>query len=146
MNRTRRVQVSTAVAAAMIGVLGACAPGTAPDPTASSTTTAPASVSGQNPSTPAVGPGGVTEAQAADLCTRIEGQLQNWRTYTPSMSKPGLNLLVGEWAAANGVDLIALVRDRARVDTITSEQCADVRQEALTALEIPDLASALVGF
>jgi hypothetical protein len=146
MNRTRRVQVSAILAAATIGLLGACAPGSTPDPAASDTQATPAPTSGQNPSSPAAGPGGVTEAQAADLCSRIEGQLQNWRTYTPSMSKPGLNILVGEWAAANQVDLIALAGDRARVDTITSQQCADVRQEAITALEIPDLAAALVGF
>ncbi|MFD6857621.1 hypothetical protein ACFWCF_09785 [Rhodococcus sp. NPDC060090] len=137
MTRFRRVPVAAAAAAAMIGLLGACAPGTTADPTTSNTPPA---------SEPAQGPGGVTEAQAADLCARMEGQLQSWRTYTPSVGKGGLNILVGEWGAANGVDLIALAGDRARVDTITSEQCSQVRDETLSSLQIPDLASALVGF
>ncbi|TCN51742.1 hypothetical protein EV641_109132 [Rhodococcus sp. SMB37] len=139
MTRFRRVPVAAAAAAAIIGLLGACAPGTTSDPTPSNTPAPPASE-------PVQAPGGVTEAQAADLCTRIEGQLQSWRTYTPSVGKGGLNILVGEWGAANGIDLIALAGDRARVDTITSEQCSQVRDETLTALQIPDLASALVGF
>ncbi|KOS53838.1 lipoprotein, partial [Rhodococcus rhodochrous KG-21] len=83
---------------------------------------------------------------AAELCSQMEGQLQSWRTYTPSMSKPGLNLLVGEWAARNGIDMLALARDRDRVDAIASAQCPEVRSEALEALQIPTLASALVGF
>ena len=123
----------------MIGLLGACASGTTSDPTPSNTPAPSAAESTQ-------APGGVTEAQAADLCTRIEGQLQSWRTYTPSVGKGGLNILVGEWGAANGIDLIALAGDRARVDIITTEQCSSVRDETLTALQIPDLASALVGF
>lgn len=142
MTGLRRTLTAAVVAAATITVLGACAPGSEPAPSGSSSpapsladTTAPAAL-----------PGGVTEAQAADLCTRMEGQLQSWRTYTPSMSKPGLNLLVGEWAAANGVDLIALAGDRGRIDEITAAQCPAVRDEALKALEIPTLASALVGY
>ncbi|MGN5240659.1 MULTISPECIES: hypothetical protein [unclassified Rhodococcus (in: high G+C Gram-positive bacteria)] len=139
MTRFRRIPVAATAAAAMIGLLGACASGTTSDPTPSNTPAPSAAESTQ-------APGGVTEAQAADLCTRIEGQLQSWRTYTPSVGKGGLNILVGEWGAANGIDLIALAGDRARVDIITTEQCSSVRDETLTALQIPDLASALVGF
>ena len=140
MTGLRRTLTAAAVAAATITVLGACAPGSEPAPS-SSNSPAPAETTA-----PAALPGGVTEAQAADLCTRMEGQLQSWRTYTPSMSKPGLNLLVGEWAAANGVDLIALAGDRGRIDEITAAQCPDIRDQALEALQIPNIASALVGY
>lgn len=145
MIRFRHVPAATAVAAALIGVLGACAPAPESDRTGSSSELPPASGSTQ-PSQPAVGVGGVTEAQAADLCERLESQLQPWRTYTPSVGRGGLNILVGEWAGINGVDLLALASDRSRIDAITSAQCSDVREEAVTALEIPDLASGLVGF
>lgn len=138
--RHRFAPVAAAAALSLAALLGACAPaqdsGTSPE----STTSAPAPVT-----TDPAG-GGVTEAQAVDLCTRMEGQLSNWRTYTPSIGRGGFNILVGEWGAANGVDLIALAGDRQRVDAITSAQCPDVREEAMTALEIPDLASGLVGF
>lgn len=140
MTGLRRTLTAAVAAAATITVLGACAPGSAPAP-GTPTDPAPADTS-----VPAALPGGVTEAQAADLCTRIDGQLQSWRTYTPSMNKPGLNLLVGEWGAAHGVDLIALAGDRGRIDEITAAQCPDIRDEALKALEIPDFASALVGY
>lgn len=149
MIRFRHVPAAAAVAAALIGVLGACAPAPESGQTGSSSTLPPASGStsgATQPSQPAVGVGGVTEAQAADLCERLESQLQPWRTYTPSVGRGGLNILVGEWAGINGVDLLALAGDRSRIDAITSAQCSDVREEAVTALEIPDLASGLVGF
>lgn len=137
MMRIRLVPI--VVAAAAMTILGACAPAQDSDP---ATTTERST----GATTEDAGPGGVTEAQAADLCSRMEGQLSNWRTYTPSVGRGGFNILVGEWGAANGVDLLALAGDRARIDTITSEQCPDVRDEAITALEIPDLAAGLVGF
>ena len=130
----------------MIGVLGACAPapesgpaGSSADPSSSAEATTSAT---RSPQTGA----NVTDAQAEDLCTRLEAQLSPWRTYTPSVGRGGLNILVGEWAGANGLDLLAVAGDRAQIDTITSEQCPEVREEAITALEIPDFASGLVGF
>ncbi|MFD4369810.1 hypothetical protein [Rhodococcus sp. NPDC058521] len=90
-------------------------------------------------------PGGVTEAQAQQLCTDMEKQLQSWRTYTPTIGKAGLNTLVGSWIAQNGLDPIAFVRDKARIDTITSSACPEVRDGAISALDIPDLASGLIG-
>ncbi len=122
--------------------------GPGPAPTGTSTespvTTETTSAAGSSPAE--AGAGGFTEAQAADLCARLEGQLSNWRTYTPSVGRGGLNILVGEWGAANGVDLVALAGDRGRIDAATSAQCPEVREEAVQALEIPDLASGLVGF
>lgn len=143
-----RSSLVPAVAVALAGVLAACASAQDPAPTGTSTespvTTETTSAAGSSPAE--AGAGGFTEAQAADLCARLEGQLSNWRTYTPSVGRGGLNILVGEWGAANGVDLVALAGDRGRIDAATSAQCPEVREEAVQALEIPDLASGLVGF
>lgn len=90
-------------------------------------------------------PGGVTAAQAQNLCTEMEKQLQSWRTYTPTIGKAGLNTLVGEWITRNGLDPIAFLRDKSRIDTITQSACPDIREGAISALEIPDLAAGLIG-
>ncbi|USC13374.1 MULTISPECIES: hypothetical protein [Rhodococcus] len=146
MIRPRRTLLAVAVAGATIAALGGCASGGQPAPTGSTTASAQPTTGTGAAAEPSALPGGVTEAQAAELCSQMEAQLQSWRTYTPSMSKPGLNLLVGEWAARNGIDMLALAQDRDRVDTIASAQCPEVRSQALEALQIPTLASALVGF
>lgn len=91
-------------------------------------------------------PGEVTEAQAIQLCTDLESQLQSWRTYTPTIGKTGLNGVVGTWIAKNNLSALDFLQDRARVDVITTAACPDIRQQAATALEIPDLASGLIGF
>ncbi|MBM7460422.1 hypothetical protein ACIBED_04750 [Rhodococcus coprophilus] len=145
MNRFRQVPAAAAVAAAMIGVLGACAPAPESGQTGSSSELSSAEATTSATRAPQSG-ADVTDAQAEDLCTRMEAQLSPWRTYTPSVGRGGLNILVAEWAGANGLDFLAVAGDRARIDTITSEQCPEVREEAITALEIPDLASGLVGF
>lgn len=90
--------------------------------------------------------GNVSEAAAKDLCTRIEGTLSDWRVQGPTLGRPGLNILVQEWAARNGGLNIEIIKDRTIVDQVTSATCADVRQQALSALDLPDLASGLVGF
>ncbi|NGP06802.1 hypothetical protein G6038_15200 [Rhodococcus sp. 14C212] len=146
MIRPRRTLLAVAVAGAAIAALGGCASGGQPAPTGSATASTQPTTGTGVATAPSALPGGVTEAQAAELCSQMEAQLQSWRTYTPSMSKPGLNLLVGEWAARNGIDMLALAQDRDRVDTIASAQCPEVRSQALEALQIPTLASALVGF
>lgn len=38
-----------------------------------------------------------------------------------------------------------VVTDRSIVDTVTTQNCPDVRQQALEALDVPELASALTG-
>ena len=146
-----RASLVPAVVLAVAGVLAGCAPTQAPAPsgtaTESTANTGPTeSMPAARPSAPESGAGGFTEAQTADLCARLEGQLSNWRTYTPSVGRGGLNILVGEWGAANGVDLVVLAGDRARIDAATSAQCPEIREEAVQALDIPDLASGLVGF
>ncbi|GAA3190629.1 hypothetical protein GCM10020255_089590 [Rhodococcus baikonurensis] len=76
----------------------------------------------------------------------MEGQLQNWRTVTPTLGKGGLNTIVITWATQNGINLLDLAQNRESIDAATSAACPDVRSGAISALEIPDLASGLVGF
>ncbi|MFZ2174057.1 MAG: hypothetical protein WAW17_08505 [Rhodococcus sp. (in: high G+C Gram-positive bacteria)] len=145
MSRTSRRQRVGAFAAGTLliaatvagcaGQGGTPSPGTAPPP-------APAPTD----SGTAVVPGGVTEAQAAQLCSDLEGQLQSWRTYTPTIGKTGLNGLVASWIAGSNLNALDFLRDRGRIDEITTASCPDVRQQAVTALDIPDLASGLIGF
>ncbi len=48
------------------------------------------------------------------------------------------------WAAQYGLNA-AVVQNRGLVDDATEETCGDVRSQAIDLLEIPDLASGLVG-
>lgn len=142
--RNRRFAALAAGGAALTLLISGCGSGgTGTD----ETSPAPAPTSHTSPSSTEGGevPGGVTEAQAQNLCTELEKQLQSWRTYTPTIGKAGLNTLVGEWIARNGLDPIAFLRDKSRIDTITQSACPDVREGAISALEIPDLASGLIG-
>lgn len=136
--------------AALLALAVGCASPQPPAPAGTSTVVPP-------PGTPEAAPvapggvipgdtGGVTSAQAAALCADMSAQLQSWRTYTPTIGKGGLNTVVGTWAAQNGLNVIDLLAHKARIDVITSTQCPDVRQGAMSALELPDLASGLIGF
>ncbi|MBM4640001.1 hypothetical protein GS448_07615 [Rhodococcus hoagii] len=147
--RRGRLAATAAATAALAALVGGCSStGDSPTPGNSAQTSALTSA----PQPPATADGnsgsvtGVTDAQAAQLCSDIDEQLQNWRTYTPTIGKGGLNTVVISWATTNGVDLLKLAGDRRQVDAITSAQCPQVRDGALYALEIPDLASALIGF
>ncbi|MDH6279582.1 hypothetical protein [Prescottella agglutinans] len=146
--RRGRLAATVAATAALAALAAGCSStGESPTPGNSAhTTDATSSVA---PSTPGSAGGqvaGVTTAQAAQLCSDMEAQLQNWRTYTPTLGKGGLNTVVISWATANGMDLVKLAGDRGQIDTITSAQCPQVRQGALEALEIQNLASGLIGF
>lgn len=146
--RRGRLAATVAATAALAAFVGGCSTGESPTPGNSAQTSAltsapkPSSTTGGETGTAT----GVTDAQAAQLCSDIEEQLQNWRTYTPTIGKGGLNTVVISWATGNGVDLLKLAGDRAQIDTITTAQCPQVRDGALYALEIPNLASALIGF
>lgn len=141
----RRFALAAAGSAAVLAVTVGCSNQPAPAP-AGTSAVAPAPGAAA-PATPIPGDtGGVTAAQAEKLCSDMAAQLQNWRTYTPTIGKGGLNTVVGTWAAQNGINMIDLVSHKARIDVITSAQCPDVREGAMYALEIPDLASGLIGF
>lgn len=128
--------------AALVTVLSGCAGGTTTSPAPSSATPTTSAAA----TTTAAAAGTFTEAQVQQLCSDMEAELQNWRTVTPTLGKGALNLLVGSWASQNGINLIDLAAHRDRVDTAMAATCPEIRDGALYALEIPDLASGMVGF
>jgi ribosome maturation factor RimP len=70
-------------------------------------------------------------------------ELSNWRVQGPTLGRIGLNAMVHEWALTNGGINAQLLADKAVVDRVTLEACSDVHDEAVRALELPDLASGL---
>jgi hypothetical protein len=149
MTERRGRLAATVAATAALAALAAGCSSTGESPTPGNSAHTADATSSAAPSTPGSAGGqvaGVTTAQAAQLCSDMEAQLQNWRTYTPTLGKGGLNTVVISWATANGMDLVKLAGDRGQIDTITSAQCPQVRQGALEALEIQNLASGLIGF
>ncbi|TSE01092.1 hypothetical protein FOS14_04920 [Skermania sp. ID1734] len=90
-------------------------------------------------------PPNMTEAAAQNLCTSISAELSNWRVQGPTLGKPGLNIVVQTWAAHNGAVNLDVLRDRTLVDAATVATCPDIRAKAMEELQIPDLATALVG-
>ncbi|MCJ0903393.1 hypothetical protein [Rhodococcus sp. ARC_M6] len=146
MMGNRRTFTAAAVGgAALVTVLSGCAGGTTVSP-ASSGSTAPTTSAAAKSATTTAAPGTFTDAQIQQLCSDMEAELQNWRTVTPTLGKGGLNILVGSWATANGINLLDLAQHRDRIDTAMAASCPQVRDGALYALEIPDLASGMVGF
>ncbi|MDI9919139.1 hypothetical protein [Rhodococcus sp. IEGM 1379] len=144
MGNRRTFAAATVGGAVLVAVLSGCAGGTTVSP-ATSGSTAPTTSAAANSATTAA-PGTFTDAQVQQLCSDMEAELQNWRTVTPTLGKGGLNILVGSWATANGINLLDLAQHRDRIDTAMAASCPQVRDGALYALEIPDLASGMVGF
>ncbi|WP_228787179.1 hypothetical protein [Nocardia farcinica] len=88
----------------------------------------------------------VTPQAAQQLCDMIQSELDNWRGQGATVAKVSFNGTVQNWAARNDGLNDDVIRDRTIVDTVTTQTCPDVRQQTLEVLEVPDLASALVGF
>ena len=133
-------RVGLALAATALCVT-ACGSGGTSDPAESTTSSAAATTTS---TTAASATATVTSDQAETLCRDLEAQLSNWRTQGPTLGRGGLNILVQTWAAQYGLNA-AVVQNRALVDDATEETCGDVRSQAIDLLEIPDLASGLVG-
>lgn len=132
-------RVGLALAATALCVAACGSGGSDPAP-ADSSSTAPSSTT----STAATATTTVTSDQAETLCRDLEAQLSDWRTQGPTLGRGGLNILVQTWAAQYGLNA-AVVQNRAIVDDATEETCGDVRSQAIDLLEIPDLATGLVG-
>lgn len=133
-------RVGLALAATALCVT-ACGSGGTSDPAESTTSSAAATTTS---TTAATATATVTSDQAQTLCRDLEAQLSDWRTQGPTLGRGGLNILVQTWAAQYGLNA-AVVQNRALVDDATEETCGDVRSQAIDLLEIPDLASGLVG-
>ncbi|MCP2317806.1 hypothetical protein APR12_003159 [Nocardia amikacinitolerans] len=144
---TRSVLVAGTVAASI--VLTGC--GDNGDDAAQDTTTPMTTLpmtTTQPTTTPATSPtnGAEISSEASQqLCDMIEPELDNWRDQGSTIAKTTFNGTVQNWAARNELT-DDVVQDKTIVDTVTTQTCPDVRQQALEVLEVPDLASALVGF
>ena len=136
-------RVGLALAATALCVAACGTGGSEPAP-ADSTTTVPSSTTSTTSTTAASATATVTSDQAETLCRDLEAQLSDWRTQGPTLGRGGLNILVQTWAAQYGLNA-AVVQNRAIVDDATEETCGDVRSQAIDLLEIPDLATGLVG-
>ncbi|WP_280243132.1 hypothetical protein [Nocardia abscessus] len=134
--------VAGALAAA---ALTACGSETSPDPTGSSSSTTASATATPGTTSGSVTPASpeISDAAAAQLCDMIRPELSNWRIQGGTLGKIGLNALVHEWALRNGGINAAVLGDKPIVDRVTTKSCADVRQQAIEALGIPDLASGL---
>lgn len=104
---------------------------------ASATTSATASSAA--PATPLE----VSDKAAQNLCDMMRPELSNWRVQGPTLGRIGLNAMVHEWALTNGGINAQVLADKAVVDRVTVKACSDVHDEAVQALELPDLASGL---
>ena len=140
--RYTRTVVSIVGVAALAVTVGAC--GTATTNTGQSST--PTTASASPVTTAPAAADTITDQQRLQLCSDLEEQLQEWRIQGPTLGRGGLNIVVQTWAAQSGVINLRIVQDRSIVDEITVAQCPEVREEAMRSLDIPDLASGLVGF
>ncbi|WP_245839086.1 hypothetical protein [Nocardia donostiensis] len=123
-------------------VLTACGGGTN-EGAESSTSAAPATTTGQTSAAPGT-PFEVPDDAAVALCDMIRPELSNFRVQGPTLGRVGLNAMVHEWALRNGAINAQVLGDKAVIDRATTKACPDVRQEAIEALELKDLASGLV--
>lgn len=101
--------------------------------------TTPATSSSAAPATPLE----VSDKAAQNLCDMMRPELSNWRVQGPTLGRIGLNAMVHEWALTNGGINAQVLADKAVVDRVTVKACPDVHDEAVQALELPDLASGL---
>ncbi|WP_024793208.1 hypothetical protein [Tomitella biformata] len=90
-------------------------------------------------------PSGITTDMAQDLCNDLSAQAQPMRTYTVTVGKVTLNGTVGTWSMRHNLNLVDLAQHREKIDQILETQCPDVRAEVISALQIPDIASGLLG-
>lgn len=147
MPQPRWISRSTLVVAALFAAaaLTACGSDSSPAPTGSSSSTtgsATATSAGKTTSAPTTTLE-ISDASATQLCDMIRPELSNWRVQGPTLGKIGLNALVHEWALRNGGINGHVLADKAMIDRITTKSCADVHQQAIEALELPDLASGI---
>ncbi|WP_067707228.1 hypothetical protein [Nocardia yamanashiensis] len=88
----------------------------------------------------------VTAESAQHLCDMLAPDVGDWRMQGPTAGKVALNATVENWALRNNGVNLAVARNRSVVDQITTAMCPEVRAALLDVLQVPDLASGLVGF
>ncbi|MEU4317220.1 hypothetical protein AB0F85_02375 [Nocardia fluminea] len=87
----------------------------------------------------------ISDEAAVHLCEMMAPDLDNWRAQGVNVARVSFNATVQNWAVRSGGINVAVARNREVIDTVTQQHCADVRQQAIQALDVPDLASALAG-
>ncbi|WP_336083513.1 hypothetical protein [Nocardia sp. SSK8] len=133
-----RTVVSLAAALAVAGLTACGGAEPARDDTAATTTTVATTTTAAKP-----GEVVISDAAATQLCEMIRPELSNFRVQGPTLGRISLNAMVHEWALRNGGINGQVLADKAIVDRVTTGTCAEVRDEALTALELPNLAAGL---
>ncbi|WP_174186591.1 hypothetical protein [Nocardia barduliensis] len=116
-------------------------PGAATQEPATVSITIPSPTSAQVPN-----PDQITAEAAQQLCDMMRADIGTWRDQGATVAKVTFNGTVHNWAARNGGLNDVVVTDRGSIDAVTTQNCPDVRQQAVEALDVPDLASALAGF
>ncbi|MVU83497.1 hypothetical protein GPX89_40455 [Nocardia sp. ET3-3] len=134
--------IAAVAAVALTAACGSSSTSTQPQGSSSPLSSTPKPTASGAPSTSANAQLTVTDDQAKQLCDLIRPQLSDWRVQTPTLDKISLNTTVAQWALQTGVNVLS---ERGVVDRVTIKSCPDVRDEALKAIEIPDLASGLVA-
>lgn len=137
---TRRPLMLVAAAFAVTATVSACGSSGDPDPTAHTATSTSATTAKPTATTQAEPT--VSDTAAQSLCDAIRPELSNFRVQGPTLGRVGMNLIVHPWGLQNGIDVL---NHKSVVDTVTMKTCPEVRQEAIEALEVPDLATVIVG-
>ncbi|MFD7844412.1 hypothetical protein ACFV4K_15915 [Nocardia sp. NPDC059764] len=83
---------------------------------------------------------------AKQLCDMMRPEVDKWRAEGPTEARLKFNATVQDWALRNNGVNIAVMRNRAVIDQTTTTACPDVRDAAVQAIRMPDLASGLAGF
>ncbi|WP_280270106.1 hypothetical protein [Nocardia wallacei] len=87
-----------------------------------------------------------TAAAARQLCDMIAPDIDTWRDQGSVTGRASFNGAVHNWAARTDGLNDEVLRDTSIVDDATTRTRPEVRDQALQVLEVPELASALVGF
>ncbi|MFD3745617.1 hypothetical protein [Nocardia sp. NPDC058633] len=87
----------------------------------------------------------ISDDAARHLCEMMAPDLDNWRAQGANVARVSFNATVQNWAVRSGGINVAVARNREVIDTVTAQHCPDVRGQAVQALDVPDLASALAG-
>ena len=150
MNISLRNTALPVLALAAAGLMAACTTAGEPSTATSSDSATPSTSATDSLSTPEPAPAeglptGVNAEMAQSLCDDLGAQAQSMRTYTPTVGKVTLNGTVGTWSMRYNVNLVDLAQHREKVDQILEVQCPDLRADVIRSLQIPDIASGLLG-
>lgn len=143
MSQFRRTRNVAAVGLGLAALLAGCTGNSGgggtdqAEPTTTSTGSAPTA-------TPQANPLNNSDA-ATKLCDALRRELGQWEMQTPTPNRVAFNVTLMQWAFdAGGINgNLKLVGNKPVVDQLTTQACPDVRNQTLTALNVPTLAAAV---